>query len=44
METDRRTDGYGRKWMKWALIYLGVGAFVYLAIYLAVSSGGGYGS
>jgi len=44
MERERRTDGYGSKWKKWALVYLGVAAVVYLVIYLAVSSGGGYGS
>jgi hypothetical protein len=43
VERERRTDGYGSKWKKWALVYLGVGAIVYLVIYLAVSSGGGYG-
>jgi hypothetical protein len=45
MERERRTDGYGSKWKKWALVYLGVAAVVYLVIYLVMSSGGGgYGS
>jgi hypothetical protein len=44
VERERRTDGYSSKWKKWALVYLGAGAIVYLVIYLAVSSGGGYGS
>jgi hypothetical protein len=35
--------GYGSKWKKWLLIYLGVGAVVYAIVYFVFFHGGGYG-
>ena len=35
--------GYGGKWKKWLAIYLGVGAVVYLVVYLVFFTHGGGG-
>lgn len=38
--------GYGRSWKKWVVIYVAVGAVVYLIVYLAFfanGDGGGFG-
>jgi hypothetical protein len=35
--------GYGSKWKKWLLIYLGVGAVVYFIVYLVAFHHGGSG-
>jgi hypothetical protein len=43
MESRKARSGYGRSWKKWVLVYVGVGAVVYLVIYLIATSGGGYG-
>jgi hypothetical protein len=32
---------YGRNWRKWLLIYLAVGAVLYLVIFLILQGGGG---
>jgi hypothetical protein len=44
----QKAAGYGRKWMKWLAIYVGVGALAYLLVFLlffhggSASAGGGF--
>jgi hypothetical protein len=39
---EKKNSGYGSKWKRWLLIYLGVGVVVYLVVYLVFFRGGGY--
>lgn len=39
----QRSTGYGRKWKKWLVIYVAVGAVVYLLVYLLFFANGGSG-
>jgi hypothetical protein len=38
---EEKRSGYGRNWRKWLLIYVAVGAVVYLLIYLIFLRDGG---
>jgi hypothetical protein len=40
----QKAAGYGRRWMRWLAIYVGVGAIVYLLAFLLFFHGGGAGA
>ena len=41
--TPDRSHGYGRKWKKWLALYVAIGGFAYLVVYLVLHAGSGSG-